>query len=457
LILFMIKKRLLTHWGETIMGFGFLFLGMELMNAELTQLEFLKDVIQRFDCQPVNGMIPFVSALGAIMLGVLGTVVSQSSSAFTGVVIVLASNGLIDLYTATAMAMGSNIGTTIAPQLAAINANRVAKQAALAHTLTQTVGVILVGIFFWVPFGDEPLFFAAVKWCSPGAAVPRMIANANTIFNVLSTIVFLPFFKQIAQVCEHLIPVDRKDVKFQRLDPLLLASPSIALAQTAAAVRKMLQKAWRMVDCAINIYNHNDESNQRMVRQLERREADVDSRQQEISDYLAALMQRDIRPEESRQIPLLLHCTNDAERIGDHTAVIQRIMEHLEEKGRRFSPQATAELDALHAQLRDLAEAVILSLEKNTPENIKRASELRQAMVTALTNSERDHLNRINQGLCVPEVGIIYLELLEEFRKIARHLANIAERADSFYEKLEKLGKLAVGVADIGGEPQDFD
>lgn len=457
LLLGLAKNRLVAHWGEVIIGFGFLFLGMELMNGTLKDLEFLKTAIKYFDCAPdASGVMPVGSVFGAIVVGMLVTVIIQSSSACTGLIIIMANNGLIDFHTAISLALGSNIGTTITAQLAAISANRVAKQAAMAHTLTQAIGVLLIAVTFWIRIGTEPIFFTVIRWCSPGAELPRMIANGHTIFNIISTIIFLPFIPQLAKLCEKIIPVNRQELKFRRLDPLLLATPSIALAQTTAAIRKMLQKAWRMVDCAICIYNHNDESNQRVVKQLEKREADVDQRQQEIADYLSQLMQHgDLRPGEASQIPLLLHCSNDAERIGDHTVPIRRILGDLEDQGRRFSAKATAELDALHEKLRELAEAVILTLEKNTPENIERAKILRREMVEALNASEREHLSRINQGLCVPQVGIIYLELLEEFHKIGRHLSNIAERAESFYEKLEKRGKIAMGLN--GGETQSFE
>ena len=134
----------------------------------------------------------------------------------------------------------------------------------------------------------------------------------------------------------------------------------------------------------------------------------------------------------------------------------QRRRAHWRPHGDDPGPQATAELDGLHEQLRELADAVILTLEKNTPENVARARAIRSAMVEKLTECEREHLNRINHGHCVPEVGIIYLELLEEFRKIGRHLANIADRAENFYEKLQKLGKLAV-PASPDGETQSFE
>ncbi len=445
LILNFFTKRSISSWGTTLMGFGFLFLGMEFMGNELHLLstsEAVTSIFRTFKCEPVNGIMPATATAGAIFIGILVTVIIQSSSATSGIVIVLAGSGLLDLYTATAIVLGSNIGTTITAQLAALTANRVAKQAALSHTLTSTVGVVLTVLTFWITAHGEPVFFYLVKLCSPGALIGREVANANTIFNIVTTLIFIPAVPLIAKICEKIIPVDRSTVKFKRLEPHLLATPSIALAQTSAALRKMLIKAWKMIDCALNIYGHNDEANQHVAKQLEKREADVDSRQQEIADYLSELMQRPLTHEQTKQIPLLLHCTNDTERIGDHTFIIKGIFDRMTEENLKFSPEAEKELDELHDNLSELAKSVIRLLEKKFPETAADARNKRGVMVEKLAKSESEHLRRIANGQCVPEVGIMYLELLDEMRKITRHLANITDRADNFYDKLDKLGKL---------------
>lgn len=445
LILYYMPKRSWANWGLTIMGFGFVFLGMEFMGdklKELSQTEAITNIFRTFCCQPENGIMPFGATMGALAVGIVATIVIQSSSATSGVAIVLATSGLLDFYTATVIVLGAAIGTTITAQIAAARANRVAKQAAMAHTLISTMGVTLCVASFWITWDGEPVFFKIVHLCSPGATIGREIANANTIYNVVFTIAFIPFIPLIAKTCEIILPVDRREVKFQRLEPHLLDTPSIALAQTSAALRKMLKKSWRMVDTALRIYNKNDEANQRIVKQLEAREADVDARQQDIADYLAKLMQRQLTSQQAKQIPMLLHCTNDVERIGDHTAIIRGIMEHLKTNKLAFSKSAEEEFNSLHANLTALAIAVIGLLEKKSPESIEEAKKMKKQLISQLTTYEADHLTRISSGLCVPEVGIMYLDLLEEIRKVTHHLSNITDRADNFYEKLAKLGKV---------------
>ena len=147
LLLSFIPKLSLSNWSETVIGLGFLFLGMNLMSSELKQLSShpaFMEAFQLFKCAPVNGWVPPVALFGAIGIGLVATLIIQSSSACSGIIIALGASGLIDLYTAVALVLGSNIGTTVTAQLAAITANRVAKQAALAHTLFNVLGVLII-------------------------------------------------------------------------------------------------------------------------------------------------------------------------------------------------------------------------------------------------------------------------------------------------------------------------
>ena len=437
LLLSFVKNQKIANWSETIIGLGFLFLGMEFMSGELKSLSShpaFMEAFQTFKCSPVNGMLPIGSLLGAIFIGMLATLIVQSSSACSGIVIALGASGLLDIYTAVALVMGSNVGTTITAQLAAMTANRVAKQAALAHTLFNVLGVIMVCLTFLIPWGDKPAFFALINKLSLNGDLPRQIANAHTVFNVFTTLLLLPFIPLLAKICEKAIPVSSGQIKYQYLEPHLLDTPSIALTQTAYALRRMLQKAWRMIDCALSIYNRNDEKNQAIVRQLEKREEDIDERQKNITDYLSQLMGKKLSRSEAAQIPLLLHCTNDVERIGDHTEIIQGIIEKLQSDELKFSIQAEKEYDLLHDKLAEVARLSSEMLARCTPELLKKSTQLEGEIYGLLNKFENEHINRINRGDCRPQVGILYLELLSEIRKISRHLFNINERSEMFYD-----------------------
>ena len=439
LALSFIPRRNVAKWSETVLGFGFLFLGMELMSDALKGLsryQAFKNAFRLFECAPADGssMIPFFALLGAIAVGLVATLIIQSSSACTGIIIALGASGLIDIYTAVALVLGSNIGTTVTAQLAAITANRVAKQAALAHTLFNVTGVLLIMLTFLIPVKGQPVFFTIIS--DLGGDLPRQIANAHTIFNVFTTLVLIFFIPIFAKVCEKLIPVKDTEVKYQKLEPHLLDTPPIALAQTAGTLRQMLNTAWETNNCAFRIYIDNDENNRNEVKQLEEKEAEVDNFQKDITGYLSELMRRDLTAKEAEQIPLLLHCTNDAERIGDHTELIRAITEKLIGENLRFSPEAEREFRSLYGTLKDLALATISLIEKSDFSCRNRAEQINERLNNMLNRSEAEHISRINNGECRPQVGILYLELLEEIRKISRHLENIVERADMFYSKL---------------------
>ena len=436
MLLWLQKRRALSFWGLTIMGFGFLFLGMNLMSSELKALSKLPafmEAFQLFACTPRDGIIPPGAALGAIAVGMAATFVVQSSSAASGVIIILANSGMIDLHTAVALVMGSNIGTTITAQLAAIPANRVAKQTALAHTLFNLFGVAITFASFYLFIHGKPLFFLCLEAISRNAPLARQIANAHTLFNVATTLALVPFIPLLAKLCEAILPAKADEIQYKRLEPHLLHNPAIALTQTTAALRSMLKNACLMADATLRIYGHNDEKNRKFLRQLSEREEDVDNRQADIADYLSRLMQQNLSPAQAEVVPLLLHCSNDAERIGDHASRIQEIMNHIKDNGIRFSDAAAKEYGLLLQELEAHFQRVTELLEDNSPDKLRQAIQARGRLHEHFTASEQEHMARIAKGTCRPEVGLVFLELLTEMRKLLRHLSNITDRAGQLY------------------------
>ena len=438
------KKRSLISWGSTILGFGFLFFGMRFMSMELSGLsnyQAFRDAFRLFWCEPdAAGFIALKPMLGAIAIGIVATMIIQSSAACAGIVIALGATGLLNIYTAIAIVLGSNIGTTVTAQLAAISANRVAKQAALAHTLSNVIGVALALASFLIVYENEPIFVWVTRWVSgANSDLPRQIANAHTIFNVGTTVLLTPFIPLFALLCNKLIPIREHRVRYQRLEPHLLNTPSIALAQTTSALRRMLKKSWQNVDAVLKIYNKNNEKNKNILANLEERENDIDVRQQDITSYLAKLMLRPLSAQEAAQIPLLLHCTNDAERIGDYAEDIKSIMDRITENKYKFSPKATGEFNKLHETLDELTNAAIELLANKSPESIMAAISLKYKLSDQIEKVESSHMARVNKGTCLPEVSILFLELLEVIRKVTRHVFNIIERTEMIYERIPQV------------------
>lgn len=436
LVLSFFKGRKVNGWGMTVLGFGFLFLGMGMMGGELKELakdDGFKSMFQLFECIPgPSGHIPVGSLFGAAAVGLLATVIIQSSSACTGIILALGASGLLNLHTAVALVVGSNIGTTITAQLAALTANRVAKQAALAHTLFNFCGAMFLFVSFVFVVDGEPAFFYLVRHFSAGGELPRQIANAHTLFNIVTTIVLIPFIGPLAVLCEKVLPVREAKVKYRRLEPILLDTPDVALLQATGALRKMLGKAWRSVNCAFKLHDRTDTDNLELSESLDEIEREIDERQSDVASYLSRLMEKTINHEQAARIPMLLHCVNDAERIGDHALIIRDIFASLGDGEKPLSDEAREEFLKIHSKLVRQAQGV-LSLLAGADDSVRRAvMTLRDEVMVMAALFEQNHLTRLREKRCSAESGIVYIELLGEFRKVSRHLANIAERNGAF-------------------------
>ncbi len=436
LLLEFVPKNAVQGWGETILGLGFLFLGMIMMSDELKTVSgnpaFIS-AFSTFDCAPVAGWIPPGPLIGAIGIGMLATLIIQSSSACTGIIIALGASGLINIYTAVALVLGSNIGTTVTAQLAALTANRIAKQAALAHTLFNVIGVLIMVSTFWFRVGESqtPIFFALVNWASGGGDLPRHIANAHTFFNVVTTLILVPFIPAFAHLCEKIIPVAKPKIRFQRLEPLLLDTPAFALSQVAATLKVMFRKAWKLTDAAFCSYGDGNDAMAKREKRLAGKEERIDQFQQEITDYLSQLMRRELIASQANAVPVLIHCTNDAERIADHAETILTQFRELKESKSELSSTAREELSELHALLREQAECGLALLEKRDDAVRARAEKLAGKIVERAREFELNHIRRLSHGKCVPVSSMFYIEMLTEFVKVSHYIDNIVERAQT--------------------------
>lgn len=441
LIMRFIKRGKMADIGLTVLGFGLLFFGMNMMSSELKTLSHFPSFLeffQLFDCAPINGTMPIGNLLGAIMIGLVATLVVQSSSATTGIIVILGAGGLINLYTAVALILGANVGTTITAQLAAIPANRPARQAALAHTLFNMIGVLLIAVTFWINWGSTgiPVFFYLVNAMTEGnafAPIPenmaRHIANAHTVFNILTAVVLLPFAGLFAAICEKLLPITQAKIHFQYLEPHLLDSPALALRQSVVAIGKMLKKSWKMVDSAVVGNFMAGKVNESRMEKFHNREERVDRYQTEIMEYLSQIMRRKITPKQSELIPALMHCANDAERIADRAENIIMLTRRMEAENLNISHSASDELERIFIELSRQTSFALNALEFSEEEWQDRAVKSEKLINKLAAESEANHIKRIKNGKCTAQTGIVYVELLSELVAISRHLSNIAERA----------------------------
>ncbi len=448
------RKPSVRGWGETILGFGLLFFGMSMMSDELKMLgEFptFCEFFRSFDCAPAvpGGFMPMGAILGAIGIGIAATVLIQSSSAAMGIVLALAASGLVNFYTAVPLLLGTNIGTTVTAFLASLAANRVAKQAAIAHLLFNVFGTaVMLGLFF-VPYGPDriPVFLYFINAITPGnvfAAIPqgveRHIAMAHTFFNITVTVILLPFIGVFTKVCEILLPVKDKDkLEIQPLEPHLLATPSMALEQVVHTLKDMVSDAWKMVDEAINENFMKGEVDEQQEKDLERREERIDRLQSEITAYLVRITRRNLTRPQSELVPLLMHCTNDAERIADHTANIMELTRRMSQMKETLSETAVADLNQIWNLLNYEAKNVVSALGSSDGSKVSRALKSESKINNLTEKYESAHIERLREGKCNLALSVIFIEMLAEMEKLGDHLSNIAERALEIQKHYIKL------------------
>jgi Na/Pi-cotransporter len=453
LVMMLAKQTFIKGWGRTVFGFGILFFGMGMMGNELKLIgnfPVFINFFKTFNCYPVSGEMPIMPVFGAIGIGALMTVVIQSSSASMGIILALAGSGLIDFYTSVPLLLGTNIGTCVTAVIAAIPANKPSKQTALAHLLFNILGSLLMILFFYVPYPgtNYPIFLRFVNMTTQGdvfAEIPqnlvRHIAMAHTFFNVINVILFIPFIGLIAKLCNMIVHVEKEEpIEVKYLEPHLLNTPSIAIEQAIHSIRYMVKESWAMVQEATNECFMNEKTDIKITSDLAQREDKVDGLQQEVTDYLVQLTTKKLTEPQAAIIPLLMHCTNDAERIADHTENILSLAKRLEESTNKISSSGKKDLMDMWKILSDQAGNVIACLNNTDKENINVALDDEKEINTLADHLEESHVKRLQEGECNPVAGIIFIEMISELERIGDHLSNIAERAPHIQKHHVQLG-----------------
>lgn len=364
-MMFLGKKERLKQYGMMLMGLGLIFFGMELMGDATRPLRSYApfiELMQRMD-QP----------LLAILVSAAFTGVVQSSSATTGVVIVLASQGFISLEAGIALAFGANIGTCVTALLAAIGKPREAVRAALIHVLFNVLGVLL-----WLGFIDQLALL--VRTISPvagtleGAArlaaeTPRQIANAHTIFNLANTLIFIGFTGPLAWLVTRLVPnrpaAQSTVIQPRYLDDLLLDTPALALDRVRMELRRIGERAYNMVSASIPMVFHGSKED---LLALARSDDEIDVLHKDIVTYLSQLSRENLSTAHSKLLYDYITASNNIENIGDMvesnivTAGLDRLQTNL-----KISEATQQALGALHSKVCWAVQLALQALDASSP------------------------------------------------------------------------------------------
>ena len=403
------KKQRRRDVGRVMMGFSILMYGMELMSGAVAPLADMPEF--------TDLMTAFTNPLLGVLVGTAFTGIIQSSAASVGILQALAMTGSVTYGMAIPIIMGQNIGTCVTALISSIGVSRNAKRVSVIHISFNLIGTA-VGLI--VLCGGNALFGFPFLSNSVNAVG---IALCHTIFNVCTTILLLPFTRQLEWLAKKAISTEDKPSDFAFLDPRLLRTPGVAASECASMVNQMGALAQTSMDLVLTQFLQYTDAREEEILSNEDK---LDIYEDHLGSYLVQISQHGTSADDMRTISRLLHAIGDFERIGDHVLNLQESAKELRDKQLRFSPTAQKEVEVLTRLLRDLMTAALDCFRKDDPVAAQLVEPLEETMDCLTEEVRNRHIHRLQNGQCTIQLGFVLNDLLNNFERIGDHCSNIA-------------------------------
>ena len=400
--------------GQIMLGFGILFTGMSLMDTGVSPLRESAAFQELF--------VSMTNPVLGVLVGMVVTVIIQSSSASVGILQALSSTGLVTFGSAIPIILGAHIGTAFTPLLTIGGSSKDGKRAALIHLYFNIIGsFVLLGAIYAVRYTIGIPVWGDVMNKST-------IANIHTLSSVAAMLLFLPFSSVLSKLAMLTVPnsaEEAQEMSMPVLDERLFKSPAVALQQAKSAVVKMSRRAARNVSLSTPLLLKMDED---VVSAINVRENLIDRMEVEISNYLIKMTDQELGDDESHAVTELLNFVTEFERIGDYAVNIQEKAVELYEKEASFSDIAKNELKLLDSALEQILTRTNDAFE-NDDIALARQVEPLEEVIDILVEKLRDgHIKRLKDGICSIDTGVVFLDVLNNVERISDHCSNVAAR-----------------------------
>ncbi len=417
LIMFGRKRQQIVLTGYTLMGLGLIFVGMDMMSAAMTPLRELPQV-QEF----IRGIAnPFVG----VLVGLVVTSLLQSSSVSIGILQVLAASGLVGTDAALYFLLGSNIGSCLPSLLAMPGTSIAAKRTAVIHLLFNVIGVIFfLGVSFVLPIP------AWVEAATPGN--PKLaIALMHIGFNVLSTLLLLPFTEQVVKLSKFVVrgkETQVQEISLRYYDESLLITPAIAAEQLYRETCRMGVNARVHLTMAMDALMNADVSK---AKEMDSHEELADFLEEKITAALVRVIAMEISAQESKKIGNLFHIVNDLERVSDHADNIFDLAKERAARGIPLSDQAISDLNEIYAHVTTSMDIALCALNEWRISDAARrdAEEAEEAVDRCMKEMHDTHLERLREHACQPKSGVLFLEAINNLERVSDYAMNVTESA----------------------------
>lgn len=405
------SKKKNKEIAEVLIGFGILFLGMKTMSSPLKALK---------DAPVFTEMITTLgrSPLLGIFVGFIITAIVQSSSASMGLLLALATTGVITLDIAFPILLGQNIGTCVTALLSGIGANKTAKRASIMHLLFNVIGTVLFLIIAeFTPFlkGIESL---------PGADPLRNIANAHTIFNIANTIILLPFAGYIVKAATKLVPGEVEEHQgLKYLDERIIETPSIAVGMASKEVLRMGKIVGKNLETSKQAFVNKDEKLTQKVFEEEKR---INRLEKDILGYLVQLLNAPLSDQQHITVTTLLNTINDLERVGDHADNIAEFAQYRIDNKVLLSDNAIDELVVMFEKVQNAYQKTLEAFKTADEKTARFVLDCEVEIDKMEKRYRTNHIKRLNEGCCQGDAGIVFLDVISNLERVADHASNIS-------------------------------
>jgi len=408
------KRNNVKQVGEIIVGFGVLFIGIEMMTKgvePLSQSPVFKDIFRELGENPVLG----------VLAGAIVTAIIQSSSASVGILQSLAFSGLVTWNSAIYIIMGQNIGTCVTAMLSGIGASKNAKGAAYIHLLFNVIGSVFFSVLAYI-------FFEFINPEIGHTSINLLeISIAHTGFNVANTIIMYPFSNILVKIAEKIAlrgKVAEDETELIHLDDRIMETPAFAIQNCLKEIIRMGYMAYDNLKYSVDaILNKNEEK----IAKVLKREKNIDKFQEAITQYMIKLCSTNINESEKNTVMSLFHTVNDIERIGDHSENIVELAQFMIEEKIKFSDMAYNEMMEICGKAIECVENAVKALENADIEKAEMVVKAEATIDYMEKEYRAKHIERLAKLECDTTTGIAFLDTLTNIERVSDHALNVVQ------------------------------
>jgi phosphate:Na+ symporter len=423
------KRDIWKKMGGILTGFGMLFVGLEMMSGSMADFAAM-DSVKLFLAGIQNPIL-------VVLIGVLLTAIIQSSSVMTSIALAMVVSGLVSIDQGIFLTMGSNIGSCVVALVAGLTSGQNAKRTALIHLIFNVTGVVVflcVEGIIWAL--TDATYGSIITWMFPRAPQTQL-AMFHTFFNVLTVAMFLPLTPLVVKIVCKIIPdstdpVDPNAPHLYFIDPNMLKTPPVALQQTKAEIVNMADIAMENFNRSLQIISTMDFSEEE---EFHHQEEELNYLNVEIVDFVVHLDEtRQLSRKDHVYLSTTFRSVRDLERIGDYAENIVEYAVSLRDTNQNFSAAALSEISNLRDYINNLYVKVKKAYTEEDTEALDQANAIEEEIDDLTKQMEDNHIERLAQGICTPDVGAQYLSLTSNAERVADHLINVAKTIRTYKE-----------------------